>query len=74
MSKLLCNVLKISGGGKRPKSPLVAGLTSTDPLPYTAATCVLSNSTYKLSISTDMTVETQVTKLRAKLLTESHWR
>ena len=37
-----------------------------------AATCVLSNSTNKLSISADMIVEIQVTKLLTKLLTESH--
>ena len=44
------------------------------PLALTAATCVLSNSTYKLSISADMIVEIQVTKLLTKLFTESHWR
>jgi len=38
------------------------------------AICVLSNSTYKLSISTDMIVEIQTTKLLEKLLTVSHWR
>jgi len=38
-----------------------------------AATCVLSNSTYELSISTDMITDILITKLRAKFLTESHW-
>jgi len=37
--------------------------------PVTA--CVLSNSTYKLSIFTDMIVEIQVTKLLTKFLRES---
>jgi len=44
------------------------------PAAGSAATCVLSNSTYKLSISTDMIIEALITKLLAKLLTESHWR
>jgi len=39
-----------------------------------AATSVLCNSTYKLSISTDRIIEIQMTKLLAKLLTESQWR
>ena len=45
------------------------------PLPTaaSAATCVLSNSTYKLSISTDMIIEILITKLLAKFLAESHW-
>jgi len=38
------------------------------------ASCVLCNSTYNLSISTDMIIEIQMTKLLAKLLTESRWR
>jgi len=46
--------------------------TFTDPCP-TAATCVSCNSTCKLIISTDMIIEIQITKLLAKLLTESHW-
>jgi len=39
----------------------------TDPCPTAAstATCVLSNSTYKLSISTDMIIEILITKLLA---------
>jgi len=41
------------------------------PTAVSAATCVLSNSTYKLSISTDIIAEIQVTKLLKKLLTES---
>jgi len=47
-----------------------------DPCPSaaSAATCVLCNFTYKLSISTDMIIEIQITKLLAKLSTESHWR
>jgi len=50
--------------------------TFTDPCPTaaSAATCVLCNSTCKLIISTDMIIEIQITKLLAKLLTESHWR
>jgi len=32
------------------------------------------NYTYKLSIITDMIIEIQITKLPAKLPTESHWR
>jgi len=39
-----------------------------------ATTCGLHNSTYKLSISTDMIVEIQIAKLLAKLVTESYWR
>jgi len=35
-------------------------------------TCILFNSTYKLSISTDMIVDIHVTKLLTKRLTESH--
>jgi len=35
---------------------------------------VLCNSTYKLSISTDVIIEIQITKLLTKLLIESHWR
>jgi len=48
--------------------------TFTDPGPTaaSAATCVLCNPTCKLIISTDMIVEIQITKLLAKLLTESH--
>jgi len=48
--------------------------TFTDPCPTaaSAATCVLCNSTYKLIISIDMIIEIQITKLLAKLLTESH--
>jgi len=38
------------------------------------ASCVLCHSTYKLSISTDVIIEIQMTKLLGKLLTESHWR
>ena len=34
----------------------------------------LSNSTYKLSISTDMIIEILITKFLAKILAESHWR
>jgi len=47
--------------------------TFTDPCPTaaSAATCVLCNSTCKLIISTDMIIEIQITKLLAKLLTES---
>ena len=37
-------------------------------------TCVLCDFTYKLSISIDMIIEIQITKLLEKLLTESHWR
>ena len=39
--------------------------TFTDPCPTaaSAATCVLCNFTYKLSISTDMIIEIQITKL-----------
>jgi len=48
--------------------------TITDPRPgaASAATYVLCNFTYKLIISTDMIIEIQITKLLAKLLTESH--
>jgi len=48
----------------------------SDPCPSAAssATCVLSNSTHKLSISTDMIIEILFAKLLAKFLTESHWR
>jgi len=50
--------------------------TFTDPCPAAVlvATCVLCNSTCKKIISTDMILEIQITKLLAKLLTESHWR
>jgi len=41
------------------------------PTAASAATCVLSNSIYEPSISTDMIVEVQVTKLLTKLLAES---
>ena len=49
--------------------------TFTDPCPAaaSAATFVLCNFTYKLSIFTDMIIEIQITKLLAKLPTESHW-
>jgi len=39
-----------------------------------SCSCVLCNSIYKLSISTDMIIEIQITKLLANLFTESHWR
>jgi len=39
-----------------------------------AATSVLSNSTYKLSISTDTIIEILITKLLDKCFTSSHWR
>ena len=50
--------------------------TFTGPCPTaaSAATCVLCNSTCKVIISADMIIEIQITKLLAKLLTESHWR
>jgi len=50
--------------------------TFTDPCPIAASadTCVLCNSPCKLIIFTDMIIEIQITKLLAKLLTESHWR
>ena len=50
--------------------------TFTDPFPTAASapTCVLFNFTCKLIISTDMIIEIKITKLLAKLLTESHWR
>jgi len=50
--------------------------TFTYPCPTVAstATCVLCNSTCKLIISTGMIIEIQITKLLAKLVTESHWR
>ena len=44
------------------------------PTAASAAICVLSNSTYKLSICTDMIIEILITKLPAKFVTESHWR
>ena len=44
--------------------------TFTDPCP-TAATCVLCNFTYKLSIVTVIIIGIQITKLLAKLSTES---
>jgi len=49
--------------------------TFTDrcPTAASAATCILCNSTCKLIISIDI-IEVQITKLLAKLLTESHWR
>jgi len=43
------------------------------PAAASAATYVLCNSACKLIISTDMIIEIQITKLLAKLLTESHW-
>jgi len=46
----------------------------TPALPLLRLTCVLSNSTYKLSISTDMIIESLITKLLAIFLIESHWR
>ena len=50
-----------------------SGLLLT-PTAASAATCVLCNFTYKLSTSTDVIIEIQITKLLAKLLTESHCR
>jgi len=44
------------------------------PTAASVTTCVLSNSTYKLTLSTDMVIEIQITKLPAKFLTEGHWR
>jgi len=51
-------------------------LRFTDPCLSAAstATCVLCNFTYKVSIATDTIIEIQITKLLAKLHTESHWR
>ena len=45
-------------------------------LPYHCFGCYLClfNFTFKLSISTDMIIEIQITKMLAKLLTESRWR
>jgi len=54
--------------------PLIPLLAPALPLLRLLPTCVLCNSTYKLSISTDMIIEIQITKLLAKLPRESHWR
>jgi len=46
----------------------------TPAIPLLRLLPVLSNSTYKLSISIGMIIEVLITKLLAKFLTESHWR
>jgi len=67
-----------TGGARQNFGGAVAppGTSLAPPLPSaaSAATCVLCNFTYKLSISTDMIIEIQFAKLLVKLPTESHWR
>ena len=56
------------------KFPFPSTFSLTLPLPLLRLLPAFYVIPYKVSISTDMIVEIQVTKLLTKLLAESHWR